>query len=313
MNNIKLLSSKSIGTAPGGNPISINSYEYSNGVSGPTLYLQGGVHGGEVTIWILKQLINKLQSHEIKGNILFVPIANPIAWNQRTYFSTNGKFDFYMGKDWNRSYPGSADGTLSQRISSVGFDLASNSDFAMDLHTCRDSVPFTIYSRKFEHLTKAFGLELNYQDENIDGKTDGSLGDELTRIDIANFTLECGSHDSYDESNTDELSNRIMMLMHELGMLIEPEVKEASQPKKFTHLNTYLSPDGGFIDHKVASGASVSDGQVMGELNYTDLTKENTLITARSNELILKISPTHIYYPGDHVYQTISEDDLSPI
>ncbi|MCA9383257.1 succinylglutamate desuccinylase/aspartoacylase family protein, partial [Candidatus Dojkabacteria bacterium] len=121
MNNIKLLNSISIGTDPGGNPITINAYEYSNGVSGPTLYLQGGVHGGEVTLWVLKQLVTKLQNYKIKGNIVIIPIANPVAWGQRTYFSTNGKFDFYMGKDWNRSYPGNMDGTLSQRISSVGF------------------------------------------------------------------------------------------------------------------------------------------------------------------------------------------------
>lgn len=313
MNNIKLLNSISIGTDPGGNPITINAYEYSNGVSGPTLYLQGGVHGGEVTLWVLKQLVTKLQNYKIKGNIVIIPIANPVAWGQRTYFSTNGKFDFYMGKDWNRSYPGNMDGTLSQRISSVGFALAEKSDFAIDLHTCRNSIPFTIYSSKFENFTKAFGLEHNYHDENQDGKTDGSLGDELTRIGVANFTLECGSHDSYNEQYTEELSKRILLLMVELGMLNAINTQLESLPKKFTKLNTYLAPDGGFINHKISAGDSIKKGEIMGELNHVDLSADNMNITANDEEIVLKISPTHIYYPGDHVYQTISKEDFVAI
>ena len=125
-----------------GDEVSVLVYTFGKGKN--TLYIQGGVHGGEVTFFILHELVNYLKSIEEKldGTVTVVPICNPVSWSQRVYYYTAGKFDLYKGKDWNRSYPGS-ETTLSSRMSKKIFEIASKHECVIDLHTARNSKPLS--------------------------------------------------------------------------------------------------------------------------------------------------------------------------
>jgi Predicted deacylase len=87
-----------VGLAPNGNEIRIPVLEFISHDPGRTVYIQAGMHGGEVTIWVLDQIASLLKKSMISGKVVMVPIANPISWYQRIYFSVNGKFDFIWGK-----------------------------------------------------------------------------------------------------------------------------------------------------------------------------------------------------------------------
>ena len=138
----------SIGNSISGSPLSVLGYRFSQG-TGPSIYIQGGTHGGEITFPIFKMLSDFLtKSADWNGMVTLIPLSHPLSWNQRYYFYTAGKFDNYNGKDWNRSFPGDKDGSTTQRCSHMIFEEASKHDLVIDLHTSRISNPFVIVARE---------------------------------------------------------------------------------------------------------------------------------------------------------------------
>jgi uncharacterized protein len=92
-----------------GNSLSV--YGYTLGDGEKSVYIQGGMHGGEITYWIFHRFYQELLNQTLLKQVTLVPIANPFSWQQRSYFYTAGKFSFIDGKDWLWSFPGKFDGT----------------------------------------------------------------------------------------------------------------------------------------------------------------------------------------------------------
>ena len=98
---IKIISCGSYAT---GEEINIKKYSLISSTKGRHIYIQGGIHGGEVTLDIIKELFDFLKENLISGQVDFVPYANPLSWNQKAYTYTVGKFSLQDGKDFNRCY-----------------------------------------------------------------------------------------------------------------------------------------------------------------------------------------------------------------
>ena len=73
--------------------------------SAPNVYIQANVHGAEVQgNAVIFQLMKRLQSLDLLGSITLVPLANPLAINQKSGEFTLGRFDPITGVNWNREY-----------------------------------------------------------------------------------------------------------------------------------------------------------------------------------------------------------------
>jgi predicted deacylase len=99
---------------------------------GPVLALVAGVHGSEYSpILALQALAPRLDPKEIRGTVVLVQVANIPAFLGRTVYT--GPID---GKNLNRSYPGRADGSVSERIADViTNDVIRRTDFVVDVHS----------------------------------------------------------------------------------------------------------------------------------------------------------------------------------
>lgn len=101
---------------------------------GPTLYVQAGLHGDELTgIAICRAFLRSLDPNAIRGRVVAVPVANVPAHLGRTR-------GFLHEERWmvdvNRIFPGSTTGLLSERIAAVLFnDFILAADFSVDLHS----------------------------------------------------------------------------------------------------------------------------------------------------------------------------------
>ena len=97
----------------------------------PKVYIQGALHADEVpAILVAHQLAAKLAELEasgaITGEIVLVPLANPIGLAQMVLGQHHGRFDLRDGGNFNRGYAELADkvavqlqGTLTDRKSVV--------------------------------------------------------------------------------------------------------------------------------------------------------------------------------------------------
>ncbi len=296
-----------VSTHLSGNSINIVTYSISKW-NGPKYYIQSWMHGGEITYWILEKLSKILKDSDFKGTVIIVPIANPVSRMQRNYYSTNGKFDNYDGRDRNRNFPWDKNWKLWERIAHALFSLASDADFVVDLHTSRASFPFSIFSwRSNKEFVESFGLEFNYyvweeEPHNYTWSLSWSF------LSSPNITLECGSHDSFEEENIEKSLNALLRSLTKYLGLNYKILPSSNLVRYYSKINTYNAVTWGFVSFQKKVGDNYTKWDVLYTIHtpYNLWKKQNIL--ALENWIVQKLSPTHIYWPGDEVLQTIPND-----
>ncbi len=100
--------------------------------TGPVLSFIAGIHGSEYSpILSMQELPKLLDPTEMSGTVIIVHIANMPAFKGRTiYFGPDDQ------KNLNRSFPGSPDGTITERIAhTLTEHVISVSDYLIDIHS----------------------------------------------------------------------------------------------------------------------------------------------------------------------------------
>lgn len=301
-----------VGQTIAGNPIDIVTYTLSAPAKGKKVHIQSGMHGGEITYWVQHRLFRFLKEHLKAGEVVFIPCANPAAWDQRSYFYTFGKFDLYDGKDCNSHFPGKADGSLHQRIAHALFDLAKDCDLGLDLHTARDSLPYCIFTQeKYLPLVKGMGLKYNYLD---DTEPVGSFDAAMDPAGIDNLCIECGSHDEYDAAKIDEVFKGILRLLANMDMIDKNlTVPAPAETYYFRDHKKIITRDSGFVRYDVALGAPFKKGDTLFTLHSASELGMEMPEIATEDGIAYKWSPTHIYRLGDDTMHYIPHDALKTI
>ncbi len=99
---------------------------------GKTVVIASGVHGGEYPgIEAAIRLAQELQPAEVAGRIALLHPVNVAAFQAKAQYISP-----LDGKNLNRSFPGRASGTITERIAhTISSQLFSQADFFMDLHS----------------------------------------------------------------------------------------------------------------------------------------------------------------------------------
>jgi len=97
----------------------------------PKAYLQAGLHADELPgMLVLKRLAETLAEAaargEIVGEIVLVPVANPIGLAQETGEYVQGRFDAGTGRNFNRGFPDLAAGVAEAVAGALGDDADAN-------------------------------------------------------------------------------------------------------------------------------------------------------------------------------------------
>ena len=114
---------------------------------GPVVALIAGVHGSEFSpILALSRFPRRVTAAGLGGTLVMVHAANPPAFFGRTVYT--GPVD---GKNLNRSFPGKADGTLTERIAhALVAQVVAPADIVVDIHSGdanEDLTPWVGYTR----------------------------------------------------------------------------------------------------------------------------------------------------------------------
>jgi N-alpha-acetyl-L-2,4-diaminobutyrate deacetylase len=302
-----------LGNNISGSPMSIAGFKYSNG-TGPSIYIQGGTHGGEITFPIFRLLNEFLKSSsDWSGTVTLIPISNPISWNQRSYFHTVGKFSHNDGKDWNRSFPGNPEGSISERISNLIFSEAVKHDVVIDLHTSRISNPFFIISRSdlVQHCASSGVLPIYLAPTT---QSNFPLPDAIDNAGKKGFTLECGSHDSMDENNSKKCFEAILNIMRIEGLLNDSEkvfVKKDSFV--YSQYKNYYSPISGFVEYLHPLEKKITKGEVLFVVYPSDNLDNKVEVVADNDCIIMKYQTTHIATIGDELVTVVSMDNIKNV
>ncbi len=97
---------------------------------GPTILITGGIHGDEINgVEVVRQIIAKKINKPLRGTIICIPVLNVFG------FLTMDRY-FPDGKDLNRVFPGTKNGSLASRFAyQFVNEILPHADFCLDFHT----------------------------------------------------------------------------------------------------------------------------------------------------------------------------------
>lgn len=115
----------------GQSPVSLTVLRFGTPGARPKAYLQAGLHADELPgMLVLRKLAQRLEEAsergEILGEIVVVPVANPIGLAQRDFGTLQGRFDTETGENFNRGFPDLATSVAGALDGSLGPDADSN-------------------------------------------------------------------------------------------------------------------------------------------------------------------------------------------
>ena len=98
---------------------------------GPTVAVLGAVHGDELEgVAASRAVARNVATALVAGRVLLVPVANPLAFSTRTRTTPSD------GGNLARSFPGTAEGTDTERIADVlTRQVIAECDLLIDLHS----------------------------------------------------------------------------------------------------------------------------------------------------------------------------------
>ena len=109
----------------------LTSFHFGQPGAGPKIYIQASLHAEELPGMLaahhLRPLLERLDmAGKIQGQIVLVPMANPIGAAQRVQHKPAGRFELDSGENFNRHYPDFASHIADEVLPTLGKDAAAN-------------------------------------------------------------------------------------------------------------------------------------------------------------------------------------------
>jgi predicted deacylase len=124
-----------VATMASGAELGIGVHVIAGAEPGPGLGLVVGLHGHEYSaIDILRRVKGAIDPQRLRGHLVLVPMANPIAFDQS---SKSGWIDGLHGGygDLNKTWPGSAGGWITERLAhTLATEVLPQLEVVIDLH-----------------------------------------------------------------------------------------------------------------------------------------------------------------------------------
>jgi uncharacterized protein len=241
---------------------------------GPRLSVVAGVHGCEYASMAgARRWVNSLHGRALRGRVTVVPVVNVPAFRARSPFIVPED-----GKNLNRCFPGSPDGTLAERLAFAVFSrVIVGSDALVDMHA-GDLVealePFAMYDggpaeADARGLATAYGLGYVLRQAPGPGQTvAGSTSAAAAAAGIPAIIAEAGGCGLVEEAAVAAHIRGLDGVLSYLGMS-----DGGPQPTAPVYLDGFTwprTPSAGWWEPAVRAGEAVRAGQVLGTVSTLD-------------------------------------------
>lgn len=189
---------------------------------GPTIWIDAAIHGDEVNgVEIVRQVMAGLDPKTLRGTVLAVPVVNVLGF-------MNGDRYLPDRRDLNRSFPGSARGSLASRIAHLFMDeVVAKCSVGIDLHTGSDrrsnlpQIRADLDDRATRELALAFGAPVMLHAK----IRDGSLRHAARERGATVLLYEGGENARFDGYAIDAGVVGVRRVLTALGMVDGPTVE----------------------------------------------------------------------------------------
>tara|TARA_R110000868_G_scaffold1706_5_gene13743 strand:+ start:1671 stop:2834 length:1164 start_codon:yes stop_codon:yes gene_type:complete len=279
-------------------PMSLTVHVVNGRKPGPVLLVCAAVHGDEINgVEIIRRLLRLSSLGRLRGTLIAVPIVNTFGFiNQSRYLPDR--------RDLNRSFPGSATGSLTSQLAHLfSTEIVAKCTHGIDLHTGavhRSNFPqirAVMSDPTVREMARAFGVPLL-----LNAKIrDGSLRGAATEHGIPMLVYEAGEALRYDSMSIRAGQRGVVNVMRYLDMLPPPRrderradklAKEATVPAKAQVIaqssHWVRAPAGGLLRDPIRLGSMVQPGTRLGTISDPLGTKEVRVVSEIDGILIGK-------------------------
>lgn len=243
---------------------------------GPSLLIFGGIHGDEFEpMAAARKLIAGLDAADVSGTVTIVPVANEAAYRNKWRTADDGL-------DLARTFPGRAEGTVTERTAHALTKLIEAADYFIDMHTGGSHLsiyPLAGYQLHDDEdvrdeqraMAKAFNLPLVWgTSPRLHGRSLSVARD----ADIPAIYVEHGGAATCNAQGVHAYHTGCLNVMAQLDMIDRDAPPNAVQftiedaTENSGHLQMHNpAPRGGYFEPAVRLGDRVSAGQPLGTLS----------------------------------------------
>ena len=284
---------------PTGTLIEIPVYVFNGDELGPTVLLQGGLHGDEVNSveLVRRMLIDK--SYNIKrGCVIVVPLLN--------IFGFLNLSRTMHGKDVNRSFPGTKNGSLASRMAHYLMkELIQNIDFAIDFHTGgaqRSNYPqirFTPEDERAEILATLFNAPIMFGSKLIPK----SFRNQCFKNNIPVIVYEGGESLRLNENAIQQGINGTLRVLKHFNMIDNTIVIPENTSVRIYKRKWIRAKVAGLFNTAIKNGEKVKKGQVLGHImdtygatNFAVKAPKDGYIIAKNNFPIINMGEALFHF-----------------
>jgi len=266
---------------------------------GPVLFVSAAIHGDEINgVEIIRRVLQHRVLKNIRGTLIAIPIVNVYGFLNHTRYLPDGR-------DLNRSFPGSAKGSLTGRVAHTFVqEIVSKCTHGIDLHTgARHRSNFPQIRADLDNpealaMTEAFAVPLA-----IDAKIrDGSLRECAGDAGIPVILYEAGEALRFEEVYIRAGVKGVINVMRSIGMLPPSRSKKPRPSPVISDQTSWLrAPESGILRTFVPLGAKIEKGQVIAMV-ADPLGSTETPIVAPENGVVIGRTNLPLVYEGDATF-----------
>ncbi|KAF0239449.1 MAG: succinylglutamate [Prolixibacteraceae bacterium] len=267
---------------------------------GPVLLLNAGIHGDELNgVEIVRELLAKKYTKPEKGMVISIPTLNVFGFLNQTR-------EFPDGKDLNRSFPGSKNGSMASIFAyHIMKEIVPHIDYCIDFHTGgaqRFNTSQIRISKKDSNLLELAKV-FNPRFIVFASERDKSFRQAATALGKKVLLFEGGKSLDFKQRVTQRGVNGTLRVMHHLGM--RDFSGELENVKSNGIIEIYKSAwlrakNSGLYRFFVKDGSKVEKGDVIGSISDPYGRFEYKIRIPQSG-YIIGLNHAPIVYKGDAI------------
>ena len=262
---------------------------------GPRLWLSATIHGDELNgMEIIRRVLRDLDPESLRGTVIAVPVVNVFGFVEQNRYLPDRR-------DLNRSFPGSAKGSLAARLAHLFVkEVVEKCQYGLDFHTGsqhRENLPqirTNLEHPETRRLAEAFGAPFIYQSPPIRG----TLRSAARRRGVHYLLYEGGEPLRF---NDDAIACGVRGTLRVLAALDmwASEIDDLPRPFEASSSRWLRASRSGILHLDVALGDLVEKGQVLGHIGVDFFSAKARPVKAPHDALVIAHTNNPLVNQGD--------------
>ena len=288
---------------------------------GPVVWVNAAIHGDEVVgVEVIRRVLQQLSPKTLRGTVVAVPVVNVLGFMSGDRYLPDRR-------DLNRSFPGSARGSLAARIAHLFMtEVVAKCELGIDLHTAADrranlpQIRADLDDAETRRLALAFGAPVALHAS----LRDGSLRQAARQAGARVLLYEAGEALRFDDESITTGVTGVLRVLNALGMLPDdPESDnggDAADEEGATETPLTLvsrasgwvrARGSGILQLDVQLGDLVEEGRRLGGISDT-LGRRVRLVHADRGGIVVGLNRAPLVNIGDAVVHIAALDEDQP-